>query len=275
VTAKTDFWDRPDYDVWYKFGIRIKNSDGVAGSWVYTTLTKMNAATGFDPTGMDPTKLGDTLVLADGKLSNYALTYLSKWGLSGDDFDTSLGNVIIKTAVMDRLLARSATITSDLTITRSSSGGVVTINGDGVTVSKGTSSVAVGSSSVAITGGGTTATISSTGLSINTVITDAVSVYYSLLEKHRLDYNGVVLYGPFNHTGTTVSLSSPSTWRSALGLVIGTNVAAESHNHDAAYAAKRSITAGSITLAKITAGGTDGSITFAADGTVTAYTAPT
>lgn len=232
VESRTDWWALPDYDVWYKIGIRIKNSDGVAGAWVYTTLAKLNKSAGFDAGGVDPTKLGDTLVLSDGKLTNYALTYLSKWGLSSDDFDTSLGNVIIKNAVIARLLAQTITVTGDMTISRGSGASLkltsssivldflvadVILNQDGIQCYKGMFSGEVAATSYRADG--------------------IQFAYRHGTSGITLEANRVTCSGTFTHSGSTVSITSASAWRSALGLVIGTDVAAQSHNHDSAYAA--------------------------------------
>jgi hypothetical protein len=271
VEADTPWQPRPTYDFWYRVGARAINAAKVPGAWVWTTLTKVNKSDGFDASGINTSTLGDTFLVSGGKLTNYALTYLSKWGLSSADFEESLGNVIIKTAVMDRLLARSATITSDLTITRSGSGGAVTIDGSGVTISKTSgASMALTATTLFLDFNTADVTLSEDGISCNkgsfAGAVDGKSIKADgTTFADRYSSSGILLSAyavtcgeRFTHSGSTVSLTSPSAWRTALNV-----------------SEKVTVTGATVPLAKITSGGTDGSLTFNADGKITAYTAPT
>ena len=92
-------------------------------------------------------------------------------------------------------------------------------------------------------------------------------------------------------TAGSMSAGQVASWNGSylLGLNIGTGApdlaagnhnhsgvyADAGHNHNGSYAAKNVVVAGSATLAKLTAGGANGSLTWNSDGQITAYTAPT
>lgn len=73
----------------------------------------------------------------------------------------------------------------------------------------------------------------------------------------------------------TFSFSFSGTLAVANGGTGATTASGARTNLGAAAAASPAITPATITLAKITGGGTDGSITVSADGVITAYVAPT
>lgn len=151
---------------------------------------------------------GPLLVDGGGKLTAYGLTELARYNISADHFEASGGYLVLKAAVIDWLLARSVTITSDLTITRSSSGGVVAVNGDGVEIKKGTNSVKAQATGVLFTDGTNNASVAVVG-TLGYCIAIA-GIYFAS--------GSYMTASIFASGASTVVLTSPSTWRTALEL---------------------------------------------------------
>lgn len=264
VTEKTDWWDLPDYDVWWKVGVAVYNAANTEGTWYYTTLAKMNKSAGYDASHANTTTIhgleisGGTLkpkistgtdarlVLdSSGYLTPYALTELARWGLGTADFGTSSGNVVINNAVINRLLSQTVTITDTLTIIRGTTGGQIEIDGDGISLSKAGSLISLDITSTGVTinlGASYTVSMTSSGASFRdltcgplNILADNGTVFNNIIYDAGSVMPEIVIniqtgtFANFNHTSGSVTLSTAATWRTALGLgncaVLGTGTA--------------------------------------------------
>jgi hypothetical protein len=197
-----------------------------------------------------------------------ALTYLDDWGISTTNFDTADGKLIIKTAVIQNLLAQTIVLTGAMYILDSTSTNGVRINGSGVLVGNATQYVDITSSGIAIKGGGQENKLTSSGMEIliggvsKVLITSSTmsvangfqvngggsAIYFEVLSS-AIDLKRLAkVHEGFEHVagGVTIATGSKSDWRTALGLKgaaildVGTgsgDVAAGNHNHSGVYAA--------------------------------------
>jgi len=257
-TQETDWWDRPDYNVVYRIGGVVRDAARNEGTWAYTSLGTMLAVGGFDPAGIDTTKLGTTLLVGtDGKLSNYALTYLDKWGLSTNNFGTSGGNVILNYGIIDTLLSRSITLSGEMLILDGTSANQVRLNSSGVLIGSSSQYVDITSTGITIKGGGSTAYLDANGLRSTEIVAQRIVLqagasgtgtsYAVFSTSGILLDEGIVTYGTiycnneitcakvvtgdvkcdgtFTHTsgnGVSLSATAKANWRTALGLSTAT-----------------------------------------------------
>lgn len=279
-TQPTDLWPLHGYTIYTKVRIRAVNSDGVYGSWIESSVMVFAASPGLDAGQIDTSTIGGTFLISGGKLTNYALTELAKWGLDEDDFDgTNPGNLQLNNAVIARLLTQSITLTGTMTILdsggnqniRLDSTGIllgtasryVNLASGGVYIVEGTSRLDLTASAIQMKIGGTAYVDVTTSY---TVVSNIFQVKSGGTAYMTVDSSKCQLQVEFEPWGTldftnagSVSMGSKaSDWRTAMGV-----------------SQKITVTGRTLTLAKITSGGTDGSITFDNEGRVTGGVDPT
>jgi hypothetical protein len=214
-----------------KFEARAVNRAGVENTTGCPTATlTILPSNGFDTTGFDI----------------YSVT---------DEFDWFNGEFGIDTLSIAKLVAGSALFTDTATFAYSS-GGSVTINGDGVTLARGTNEFEITATAATITAGTSTMSMQAAGIEFDfgtvTAYLTATGLDYASANPGGAAYG---IYGAaiptldcsywFLGTCGIVDLTYPGTWRDALelgdcatldvGTATGT-VAAGDHNHSGVYA---------------------------------------
>ncbi len=206
---------------------------------------------------------------------NFGLAY----GFDSAIFEVSAGAFTIKELVADKIVAGTLGLgvgyAGRINVDQLDAG-TATFSGT-ATFKSGTSGpyVEISSSGVRIAGGGTVVAVDSSGLRAPTIVATGQFwaqggfqvVKWNGTGYDYLLYNGSIggvagiLCARFQCAyfgGSSITVESPSGWRSALNV-----------------SEKTTVTGATVTLAKITPGGTDGSLTFDNEGRVTACTQPT
>lgn len=182
--------------------------------------------------------------------------------VSGGLFRTSSGGLYIDSVEISKLTAGTATFTGDATFVRSGSGGQLVLNSSGVTISKVSgSSVTIGASSLSIDSSGSQVYLDSSGIVLSRGTDAAIEISSSDIKLKKsgttrlwlqsagvgsaeywiydgstpvgylakvssgygeLSAHGVSCLTAFSHSGSTVSITAKSAWRTALGLATTT-----------------------------------------------------
>lgn len=160
--------------------------------------------------------LADRLIIVNEggqmKLSAAALTNLATWGLSAADFDESGGNLIVKNAVIARLLTQTITLTGEMRVQNSTTDAYVLVNASGTEIAKGSNKVVTTSTGISIQGGGAELNATSSQITFGSgwgVTIDSSKVTCKGFEA-TADVTFSSAFGP--------SITAKSAWRTELGL---------------------------------------------------------
>lgn len=239
-TQPTDLWPLHGYTIYTKVRIRATNSDGVFGPWIESAVMTFAASAGFD---LSKTDLTSRLAFIENLLTRTIQ-------LDGEMLILdSGGNQNIRLNSSGILLGTSARY--------------LNLHSGGIDIVEGTSRLDMSASAIQMKISGTTYVDVTTAY---TVVSNVFQVKSGGTAYMTVDSSKCQLQVEFEPWGTldftnagSVSMGSKaSDWRTALNV-----------------SQKVSVTGATVTLAKITPGGTDGSITYDNEGRVTGSVAPT
>lgn len=169
--------------------------------------------------------------------------YISDWGFGTNDFDKADGKLIVKTALISKLLTQTIVLTGEMYVLDSTSTNGVRVNASGVLVGNSSQYVDIQSSGISIKGGGQENKLTSSGMEIliggssKVLITSSTmsvatglqvnsgsTIYFEVLASVIDCRVNTKFHAGFEYVagGVTIPSGSRSDWRTAIGLTTAT-----------------------------------------------------